>query len=455
MQGLDGMATVLELIAAQVVSRNTFSPVALARARDAITDTVGCMLAGAVDAAPQAVASAFAGDIGAEGASPLATGGRASPPLAALVNATAAHCLDFDDNFHPARAHASAVLVPALLAVATADASISGYQFVASYLAGLEAQASVGFGVNPSHYNRGWHGTSTVGCIGAAAGVACLMGLGADCVAQAMSLAASMAAGPKGQFGTAAKPFHAGMAARNAIEAAMLSRAGLTGRLDILERHQGFLDLFGGDQAAGWADLPLDGAHVIETRGLVTKLHPCCASTHRAIDAALDLQAEHGFSLDEVIRIETKVGRSARDNLTYPDPADEMQARFSMQYCLAVALLQGRLSLSDFTPEAVSRSAVRTHMAKIAMDAYSPEEERGVERLPHKVSITLQDGRILHAERLHAKGSIACPLTDEEKQAKFTDCLRWAGIDGDDMHGVVAGLGDAASVRTAMEQVAR
>lgn len=449
------MATVLELIAAQVVSRNKFSSVALARALDAITDTVGCMLAGAADAAPQAVAGAFAGDIGADGASLLVTGGRASAPLAALVNATAAHCLDFDDNFHPARAHASAVLVPALLAVATADASISGHQLVAAYLAGLEAQASVGFGVNPSHYNRGWHGTSTVGCIGAAAGVACLMGLGTDRVAQAMSLAVSMAGGPKGQFGTAAKPFHAGMAARNAVEAARLSRAGLTGRLDILERPQGFLDLFGGDQAAGWAGLPLDGAHVIETWGLVTKLHPCCASTHRVIDAALDLQTEHGFSLDEVVRIETKVGRSAHDNLAYPNPADEMQARFSMQYCLAVALLQGRLSLSDFTPDAVSRSPARQYMAKITMHAYSAEEERGVERLPHRVSVTLQDGRMLHSERLHARGSIACPLTEEEKRSKFTDCLRWGGIKGDETHGVVAALGDVPSVREALEGMVR
>lgn len=126
-----------------------------------------------------------------------------------------------------------------------------------------------------------------------------------------------------------------------------------------------------------------------------------------------------------------------------------------MQYCLAVALLQGRLSLSDFTRDAVSRSSVRQHMAKIAMDAYSAEEERGVERLPHQLSVKLQDGRILQAERLHARGSIACPLTDEEKLAKFTDCLRWAGIEGDQMHGVVGGLGDAPSVRTALEGIVR
>ncbi len=134
-----------------------------------------------------------------------------------------------------------------------------------------------------------------------------------------MSLATSMASGPKGQFGTGAKPFHAGIAARNAIEAALLARSGLGGRLDILERSQGFLDLFGGNEATGWADLTWNEEHIIETRGLVTKLHPCCASTHRAIDAALDLQKKYGFSLDDIERIDTKVGRSAFDNLPYDD----------------------------------------------------------------------------------------------------------------------------------------
>ncbi len=104
-------------------------------------------------------------------------GGRASRSIAALINGTAAHCLDFDDNFHPARAHASAVLVPALLSVATSSDEFSGHMMVRAYLAGLEAQASIGFGVIPSHYNRGWHGTSTIGCVGAAAGVAVLLGL--------------------------------------------------------------------------------------------------------------------------------------------------------------------------------------------------------------------------------------------------------------------------------------
>lgn len=422
------MKTVLERIARQLFSRTSFSALAMERAEDAIVDTIGCMMAGMNDAAPQSVAAAFRDEITRDGTSLVFTGGRASRSVAALINGTAAHCLDFDDNFHPARAHASAVLVPALLSIATSSEDFSGHMLVRAYLAGLEAQSSVGFGTIPSHYNRGWHGTSTIGCIGAAAGVAVLLGLDKAQIANAMSLATSMASGPKGQFGTGAKPFHAGIAARNAVEAALLAQSGLTGRLDILERPQGFLDLFGGDEAAGWADLSWDEKHVIETRGLVTKLHPCCASTHRAIDAALDLQNQHGFSIEEIERVDTKVGRSAVDNLAYPDPSDEMQARFSMQYCLAVALSSGGLSLRDFTPQAASRPSLRVHMSKITMSSYSAEEERGVERLPHQVHISLKDGRRFSTERLHANGSIAAPPNDGQKLAKFEDCLRWAGL---------------------------
>ncbi len=423
------MATILRKIAEQILSRRTFSNLAMDRARDAVVDTIGCMIAGRSDESVAALARAFDGEIAQGGKARLITGGSASPSLAALISATAAHALDFDDNFHPARAHASAVLVPALLAVLTSGKVTSGRRFLEAYLAGLEAQAAVGFGVNPSHYNRGWHATATVGSIGAAAGVARLLGAGENGLVAAMSLATSFACGPKGQFGTTAKPLHAGIAARNAVDAARMALAGIGGRPDILERPQGFLDLFGGDDAKGWEGLTFEEEHIIESRGVVTKRHPCCASTHRAIDALLDLKQEHGLLAGDITRIETKVGISAARNLAYPDPTDEMQARFSMQYCLATAFLKGSLSLSDFTRHEIERPEVREFMPRIEMQPYSAEEERGVERLPHIVTITTRGGRIYRKSRLHARGSLEAPLSDYEREAKFTDCLRWGNRD--------------------------
>src|SRR6267142_962423 len=217
------MTSAIETIAAWSHSASAFSPLARRRAIDAIADTFGCMVAGVDDFSSQAVRRAVATQISASGESPVIGGGRA------LVDA---------------------------------------------YVVGLEAQAAVGIGVNPSHYTAGWHSTSTCGAIGTAAGVSRLMGLDAAAMARAMSMAVSLASGIKGQFGTPAKPFHAGMAARNAVEAAALGRAGMTGRFDILETAQGFRDLFGGPDAAGWDGLSLGQPPAIESHGVIPKRHP-------------------------------------------------------------------------------------------------------------------------------------------------------------------------------------
>lgn len=427
------MTGILLDISSQLFHRGAFSSTALERAVDAVIDTLGCMIAGSGDASVEAVFKAFQPQ-SMSGGSLLVTGDTTSASIAALVNGTAAHALDFDDNFHPARAHASAVLVPALMAVTGAGRPISGHDFLEAYLTGLEAQAAVGFGVNPSHYNRGWHGTSTVGAIGAAAGVARLLGAGVEDMAQAMSLATSMACGPKGQFGTLAKPIHAGIAARNAVEAAMLAISGAAGRLDVLERSQGFLDLFGGDEARGWSDWRLDETCIIESRGLVTKLHPCCASTHRAIDALLDLVRENALKPEDIVAIDTKVGVSAVKNLAYSSPANAMQARFSMQYCLAVALEKGSLSLADFTDAALDNPERQALMQRIGMHAYTAAEERGHERLEHIVTLTLRNGEVRQKERLHANGALEMPLNSGQKRIKFCNCLAWGRMTFDQTH---------------------
>jgi len=195
------MSTVIEAIAAWCAAPPAISNDARRLAREAIADTIACLYAGRSDASTLAVAGAFGWQLAGE--APLVTGGRQSPSVSALVNGTAAHALDYDDNFRPGMSHASAVIVPALLAVAERSGA-SGRAFVDAYLVALQAQAFVGSGVAGSHYTAGWHGTSTVGSIGTAAGVAKLLGMDADGIARALSLGASMASGTKGQFGTVA-----------------------------------------------------------------------------------------------------------------------------------------------------------------------------------------------------------------------------------------------------------
>lgn len=449
------MPTVLDTI----VTRATTLPITAAHrlaAEHAIADTLACIVAGQSDEATLAVRRGTAGEL-APGPATLVGGGTAQPVQAALINGTAAHALDFDDNFGPGMSHASAVMLPAILAVGEAVGA-DGAQLVLAYLIGLEAQALVGQGLGREHYVFGWHGTSTVGTIGTAAATAWLLGLKPEGIVQAMSLATSTAAGPKGQLGSAAKPFHAGMAARNAVQAAYLAQAGLTGRPDILERRMGYGELTNGGGTVDWILPGPEVPHVIETHGLAPKIHPCCGATHNSLDMVLDLRHQHGFTPDEVAGITLTVGRANVLNLAYPDPKSETEARFSMQYCIALALYQDVLSLSDFQPGAADRPQFRAHFGKTEMKLMPLEQEKATARPPHHAEVRLTDGRVLTASRAHARGTIAQPLDDAARARKIGDCFAFAGLPlTEDFSATLEGIGALGSLAplTAMLAPAR
>jgi 2-methylcitrate dehydratase PrpD len=401
-----------------------WSEVALARAEHAIEDVVACLVAGAGDESTSRVRRAIAS--WGEGPSTIVGQRAAAPaPWAALANGTAAHALDYDDIFLPGVTHATAVLFPALLALAE-QVDASGEALLDAYIVGLEAQAVVGRGVNRSHYDLGWHATATIGCIGAAAACARLLGLDAARMAYAISLAVSMASGAKVQFGTMAKPFHAGLAAQHAVTAATLAQAGLEGRDTALEGELGFLALYGGPNPPGWelALSRLGKTLAIEELGIVHKLYPCCGSNHLVLDGVLALRRQHGFKADDVAAVNAVIGVGNRRNLMYDDPQNEMQARFSLQYCVAVALLNGRLKLADFTPQAVARPAVRRLLTLTSIRTHDPAQESGSweNRLPHSVEIVLKDGREFSITCQHPRGSIHHPFDEADRVQKFRDC---------------------------------
>ncbi|MBJ3776723.1 MmgE/PrpD family protein [Acuticoccus mangrovi] len=416
---LAGRPTVISALAAWADATRAFGPLARQRARDAVVDTVGCIVAGAAEPATAMVRDTFGGESGRHA---VVGGCTAAPGHAALVNATSAHALDFDDTFRPLMGHASAVLVPALLAAAE-HRGIAGSRLLDGYVVGLEAQATVGALMNPDHYAAGWHATSTVGLVGAAAGVAHMLGLDGAGIGRAMSLACSMTSGIKGQFGTPAKPLHAGLCACNAVEAALMAAAGLTGRSDIVEHNFGFRRLYAGnDTPAAPILAAIGGAPAIETVGLTPKRFPCCAATHKVLDMVLDLAAVHHFPADAVVAVDALVGSINAGNLPYTSPVDETQARFSMNFCVALALRQGKLRVGDFTRDTVLAPDIQRLMPRVTMCAYTADEERETRDLPHKVAIRLADGRTLAAERLMQKGTIAEPFDDGARRDKFLDC---------------------------------
>lgn len=395
-------------------------------------DTVAVMVPGAAEPATR---KAF-GVVKDWGTGPCAVVGRQlrlAAPWAALVNGTAGHALDFDDNFDPPKAHASTVLVPAILALGEQE-GVSGGACLDAYIVGLQIMGRVGQGVNPYHRNRGWHATATVGAIGAAAACARLLRLNAQEAAYALSISTSMAAGFMSQFGTMTKPLHAGLAAKGGVMAASFARAGMTAGMGTLDGRTGLNRLMVGPDYEELRDGHTNPEHgqtmryeldsigeplLITEHGFRVKRFPTCGVAHRGMDALLELLDAHDFAADDVAQIDVHAPRVHFNNLMHEDPVDPLQAKFSMEYGLASILLTGDCRLSDFTQAAVMRPEVWALYPNIHRHPVDkPEGE-----FPTQVKVTLKDGRLLEAAVGLPKGSKVAPFSDEEYLAKYDACV--------------------------------
>lgn len=349
-------------------------------------------------------------------------GERRAAPWAALANGTAAHALDYDDVLEPALSHPSAALVPAVLALAEQQAA-SGADALDAFLVGFEVLTRLGEAVNRVHYQRGWHTTLSLGSMGVAAASARLLGLDAGRMAMAISIATSMAGGSKRQFGSMAKPLHAGLAAKNGMVAAQLAAAGLTGIAEPLEGRWGYLELMAGETAPGLAGplAKLGGVPAMEEYGISAKAYPCCAATHRSIDALRALEVQPG----EVVSIEAVISEMAAANLRYRIPANPNEARFSLPYCLAVTLADGMPRVVNFTDEAIRRPVLLPLMQRVTV-TIGKEPIAGSALPEHSdrslVKIVLSDGSTKEATVLVPRGHAEAPLSNAELERKFRDC---------------------------------
>lgn len=397
----------------------------------AFIDVVAVTIPGAVELVTRRV-FATVRDWGAGPSAAIGQGAQLAAPWAALVNGTAAHALDFDDNFDPAKAHATAVLVPAILALAEQEEA-SGQDCLDAYIAGLQILGRVGQGVNPTHRNRGWHATATVGAIGAAAACARLLKLDARQAAYAVSMATSMAAGFMAQFGTMTKPLHAGLAAKSGVLAAGLARQGLDAGLATLDGPTGMNRLMVGPDYEELRDTLTHVEHgqnlrfetdqvgeplLLLSSGLKLKRFPNCGSAHRAMDGLSDLIAAHGFSAEEVETIHVRAPVTHLNNLMYQVPEDGLQAKFSMEYGLACILLTGNATLADFTDAA----ALRPEFAPLYPRIHRHAVDKAEGEFPTEVEVVLKDGRRVETAVPWPVGSLARPFTEAQLWAKFDGC---------------------------------
>ena len=420
--------TLIQRIAGLVQSFDTdhLSSQAVALSRTAIIDTLGVTLAGSIEDCSTLLVSTPGLVQGSGACTLLGRSQKTSALDAALVNGTASHALDYDDFSQPMGGHQSAPLVAPLLAIAE-ERGLSGADLINSYIVGIETEIRLARAVNFYHYDRGWHPTATLGVFGAAAASGHLMRLSEEKLAVALAIAASFASGIKANFGTMVKPLHVGQCARNGLLAALLAEAGYDANPAALEHKQGFLNAFNGAgnynaelMFENWA-APLE----VVSPSMGLKQFPCCGSTHPAVNMMLKLRKEESIRANDVKNIEIMPHSRRLPHTNNPDPQTPLAAKFSVQYAVARALVDGALSLKDFEGEAHFDKSVRALMAKTTARAHPDMADDAIEQFGAEVRVTLNDGRVVSRR---VDGQVGRggdnPLSSDELWKKFDDCAR-------------------------------
>lgn len=397
------------------------APHVVAAIKSSVRDGLAVGLAGSVEPVGQKI-QAFVKDLGGRPQSSVLGGGfRTSPPHAALANGTMIHALDYDDGLQVFSFHFTSVLLPPILALGEPK-GISGKEAITAFAFGLEVAAALFRCATRRDYDAGWHRTSTVGTLAAAAAGAKVLGLDIRQTRMALGIAASQAAGSRQNFGTMTKPLHSGMAGRNGVTAAMMAQRDFTADLGVLEGKLGFCKLYFGD---GQYDLEKIIASLSRPFEYVSsiriKKYPCCGQNTRPIDAMLSLIHEYDLRPEQVDRIECYVDPSVLNILVHASPKTGLEGKFSLEFCLATALLLRRVTLDQFTDERVNDPVVQSLIAKISKH---PDPT-----VPHSggkgptVTVYLADGRVLSRRIDMAEGQPWPPTTVAEEIVKSRDCM--------------------------------
>src|SRR5215469_1004814 len=385
---LGGTAMAVTEQLARLIAETTYKqlPVdVITQAKRALLDTTGVTLAGHGEAAGQIITSFVKDAGGHQEAAILGTSLYTLCALAALANGALGHALDFDDVTFHLRGHPSAPVVPAVLALGQALGA-SGKDVITAFVIGVEVEAKIGKAMTTAHLRRGWHPTATIG--------------------------------------TLAKPLHAGEAARNGVEAAQLAQRGFTADPHILDGRFSFFNVFVGEGEFVPETVIRDfGApYEIVTPGIGVKPYPACRAAHRAIDAMLHLVHTYRLQPDDVSEIVCHISARMRDFLVHHQPQTGLAGKFSMEYCLAAALLHGKVGLAQFSDASVQDPRAQTLMQRVRLTHPDQDKINCDTPIPDVVEVVLHSGERRHQRIEFPKGYLFHPLTWAELVAKFQDC---------------------------------
>ena len=388
-----------------------------------VSDFLGVSAAGSAEPSARIIHGLLKEQGGSGTTTVIGTDLRCPPVWSSLANGVSGHTVDYDDVSQPMYGHPTTAVLPAALAIGEL-LNIDGSELLKAYIIGLEVAVKLSYAMNPAHYEHGWHSTCTLGSLGATAAAAKLLGLKGHQLRTALALGASQAGGLQQNFGTMIKPFHAGRAAQNGVLAAILAQKGWTGDQNILESPLGFFHVFcgagryDGQKCVDRLGNPFD----IERPGIILKKFPSCAFSHPALDAALIIARDPQYDPAETERVEGHIHALADQILIHRNPRTGLGAKFSLEACIALALVDGDVNTGSFTDERVSSNAVQEMMARVKRKL-APAAQTGPEEFgPATVVVFLKDGRKLEARVDKARGNPENPMNQQEVEDKYLDC---------------------------------
>ncbi len=407
--------------------------------KKSILDGFGLALSGSVAESGRIVQDYLhaQGVTGPEGAATLiGTRMRAPARFAAFANGVGIHADDFDDTqlaVGPDRVyglltHPTAPCLPAALAIAE-QRNGSGKDFMLAYHLGVEVETKIAEAISPRHYQHGFHATATCGTFAAAAAAARLQRLDTDTTLRALAIAASQSAGLRENFGTMTKPFHAGRSSESGVVAVDFARAGWTATDRILESPRGFFQAHGGGYDLEAIAGKLGEPWTFVDPGVSIKPNPSGSLTHPGMTRMLELILEHDIKAEEVDHVDVGTNHNMPNALIHHRPVNELQAKFSMEFCMAILLLERRGGLPEFTDEVVNREDVQAMIGKIHFGVHPEAEAAGYDKMTTIIDIHLKDGRTVSGRADFGKGSPANPMSYDEAADKFRGCAEFAGWD--------------------------
>jgi len=404
---------------------------AVAAAKRSALDTLACALAACTDPGSRAIRRYLADPGGKPEAGIVGGGLHASAPEAAMANGFLAHLLDYDDCGIKI-GHPSVMVFPAALALAE-KLRASGKSLLTAYIVGLEVEGKLALRSGPATIQQSLDIQCFFGCLGAAAAAAKILELDVFHTRVALGIAVSMACAFRGNRGTLMIPMAAGNVCRAGVAAALLARAGISASPDIIETENGLAHAVAGSNrrfAEGVA-AELGRPFYIISPGIGHKRYPSCYHTHRAIEALLQLMAQHQLDCGAIAEVEVAVSQKALRVLAYPEPDTPYQAKYSMPYVLGCAMLDREITLRTFTERKLADPAVRNALKKVRVVLSDlpiwpglADLDLDTEFVGNPVTVQTKDGRC-HSARIDAlRGDPSLPLNDEELVAKYSDCAR-------------------------------